>query len=141
MLAQCEAVQLPSSSALLVAASALQKVLDHGHAQLSYSAEVPITARHFFADLTILTRHALHAVTSSGASFEELELAGPAAPQLQHGDQNPYQTTGAIEISSQPPPAVMQLATTMALLILDDPRTKKASPYPIRDHSLSARLS
>lgn len=137
LLAQSETVWLPSSSTLLPTAAAIQAVLDHGHAQLAYSAGVPVAARHFFADLTILTRHALHATASGEVCLETVDHAGLSHIELHPGGQAPSPPTAKFTAANHPTPAAMELAINLALSVLNDPRTGKASPYPIRDHWLS----
>lgn len=133
---------LPASSSLLATARTLTTVLATGETALPYTDGLPIAARHFFSDLTLLTRAALAAIKAGDIEARHVEEAGLSAQSLtpQVGDAfDPSQRSQRLrpKVSDQPTPAAMSLATALAIDVLCDPRAREADLYPRDGHWLT----
>lgn len=132
---------LPASSAFLNAAHTLSIVLSTGQAVLPYSDRTPIAARHFFSDLSLLTRSALTAIKAGELESRYVEETGLSAQSLyiQVSDAFSSSHRRRPKNADQPTPAAMALAASLSLEVLCDPRAREADPYPRDEHWLTTQ--
>lgn len=123
---------LPASSSLLRTERTLSKILETGQAELQYTDGTQLAARHFFSDLTLLTRSALTAIKTGEVGFhsdEDYDQSARSRPlDLSDAFAPPYR--GNLRSTDQPAPATMALATSLALEVLTDPRFRGAASHP-----------
>ncbi|WP_354055582.1 hypothetical protein [Dietzia sp. 2505] len=118
---------LPAASSLLRTERTLSQVLGTGQAELQYTDGAPLPARHFFSDMTLLTRSALTAIKANEINSRTVEDSGLSrlsfSVDVSDAFAPPYR--GNLRLDDQPRPAPMALAATMALEVLADPRTRE----------------
>lgn len=141
ILASATPEALPASSPLLHASHTLTTILTTGQAAFSYTDGLSIPARHFFSDLALLTRTALHAIKAGELPLQQVEATGITTQSLslQVSDAFAQSHGWRPKTADQPAPAAMALATTMAMGVLSDPRAREADPYPLDGHWLTAQ--
>lgn len=141
VLASSPTQPIPNSSTLLSAERTLSRVLASGNAALHYTGGVAIPARHFFSDLTLLTKSALTAIKAGDVDSDSIEQSGLQTHDLdlEISDRFSPALRSQIRYIDQPPAAAMAIATTLALAVLDDPRTQAPDAYPREGHWLTAQ--